>query len=177
VNRTVDLISYTITALKPVPEFEEAVPGSGGLCGSSFLNRIFAKYMRDKFGSHSEWSEDALAPVMEYFESEKRKFQGDPNDEFTIPVSAIEDSPPFIVKGILRLSSEEVSKSIFDPVINEIVKLVKDQIRATEEVQKTVKAILLVGGFGENIYLHNRLRAEVGRDIKVMGGLHRYVLN
>lgn len=47
---TVDLISYTVTALKPNLEINEATPGTGSLCGSAFLNRRFEKFLEDKLG-------------------------------------------------------------------------------------------------------------------------------
>ena len=60
---TVDLISYTVSALKPLLEITEASPGSGSLCGSSFLNRIFQKYLEDHLGSNRDWDQDVLEEV------------------------------------------------------------------------------------------------------------------
>lgn len=60
---TVDLISYTVTALKPLLKITEASPGSGSLCGSSFLNRIFQKFLKDRFGSDRTWDDDVLEEV------------------------------------------------------------------------------------------------------------------
>jgi hydrogenase maturation factor HypF (carbamoyltransferase family) len=168
-NRTVDLISYTVSVLKPVTELDEAAPGSGGLCGSTFLNRIFAKYMRDRFESHPDWEEEILKKAMKQFESDvKKTFQGDPEDEAIIPIHPIrESSPAKIIRGDLYLPSKVISEEIFDPVIDEIIKLVKNQIRATK---KTVKAVLLVGGFGENSYLRRRIQKEIGERIRVIPG-------
>lgn len=52
---TVDLISYTVSALKPILKVEEAAMGSGRICGSTFLNRIFQKFLVDKLGLNEEW--------------------------------------------------------------------------------------------------------------------------
>ena len=52
---TVDLISYTVSALKPILQVEEAAMGSGRICGSTFLNRIFQKFLVDKLGLNEEW--------------------------------------------------------------------------------------------------------------------------
>lgn len=60
---TVDLISYTVTALKPLLKITEASPGSGSLCGSSFLNRIFQKFLKDRFESDAAWDDDVLEEV------------------------------------------------------------------------------------------------------------------
>lgn len=59
---TVDLISYTVIALKPL-HITEASPGSGSLCGSSFLNRIFQKVLKDRFESDSTWDGGVLEEV------------------------------------------------------------------------------------------------------------------
>ena len=60
---TVDLISYTIAALKPILKLDEAAPGTGACCGSTFLNRKFAKYMKDKFGDDDDWDDEVLEEV------------------------------------------------------------------------------------------------------------------
>jgi hypothetical protein len=168
----VDLISYTVSALDPVPLLHEAAPGSGQLCGSTFLNRIFAKYMRDRFENDPEWDDEVMIAAMERFDGIKRKFEGNLDKVYIIPVHGLKDNRPAGIKrGILRLSGKDVS-DIFEPVISEILKLVKDHIRATK---KNVKEVLLVGGFGSNVYLRNRLQEEVGRAIEVKVGREPYV--
>lgn len=47
---------------------------------------------------------------------------------------------------------------VFEPVLEEVLKLVKDQIKASP---KTVKAVILVGGFGQNAYLRDTIRQTV----------------
>jgi molecular chaperone DnaK (HSP70) len=54
---------------------------------------------------------------------------------------------------------------IFEPVVEKIIKLVKGQILATN---KKISAIILVGGFGQNNYLKERLRSSVGKSILVL---------
>jgi len=60
---TVDLISYKVSALKPTLKISEANPGSGTLCGSSFLNRFFNKYLEDKLGREPAFDEDVIEEV------------------------------------------------------------------------------------------------------------------
>ena len=60
---TVDLISYTVEALRPLLKIREASPGTGSLCGSSFLNRIFQKTLKDKFRNDKFWDDDVLEEV------------------------------------------------------------------------------------------------------------------
>ncbi len=60
---TCDLITYTLSALKPVMKLTEAIPGSGSLCGASFLNRRFQEFLEDKLKDQSGWDEDVLEEV------------------------------------------------------------------------------------------------------------------
>jgi molecular chaperone DnaK (HSP70) len=69
---TVDLISYTITNLKPILEVQEATPGTGALCGSTFLNMRFAKFLKAKLGKADGWDDEVLADAMERFEKTAR---------------------------------------------------------------------------------------------------------
>lgn len=86
---TVDLISYTVTDLKPILKVAEANPGSGRLCGSTFLNRIFNKFIVDKFSLNSEWEDDVIEEAMKRFDGTvKKAFRGKPDEEFIIPGSS-----------------------------------------------------------------------------------------
>lgn len=60
---TVDLISYQIKALKPVLRVTEVGRGDGGLCGSTFLNRSFTAFLREKLGGHPAWQDEMLEEV------------------------------------------------------------------------------------------------------------------
>ncbi|KAL8840764.1 MAG: hypothetical protein Q9170_001202 [Blastenia crenularia] len=122
---TVDLISYKVSALKPVLQITEAAPGSGSLCGSTFLNRIFHKFLVDKLSNDPNWDDDVLEEAMKRFEV-----------------------------------------TIFEPVIKEVIALVEGQIKATKA---QVKAVLMVGGFGQSVYLRDRLRQAIApRGIELM---------
>lgn len=57
---TVDLISYTVSELRPILKIVEASPGSGMLCGSSFLNRIFQRFLETKLSGEPNWDADVL---------------------------------------------------------------------------------------------------------------------
>ena len=50
-------------------------------------------------------------------------------------------------------------------MLQEVIALVKEQIAGTK---RTVKAVLLVGGFGESAYLLKSLRVALGPRIEVM---------
>ena len=49
-------------------------------------------------------------------------------------------------------------RAIFEPVVKEVLKLVTDQIKAAK---RHVKAVILVGGFGQSAFLRDAIREEV----------------
>lgn len=60
-------------------------------------------------------------------------------------------------------------KAIFLPVIQDVIELVQGQIANTNATADiTIRAVLLVGGFGQNQYLKEELRRAVGSTIEVL---------
>jgi hypothetical protein len=167
-------VSYTVTALKPTLQVQEAATGSGGICGSMFLDCVFVKYMYDRFGDNPRLCDDVVKEAMEQFDTEvKRGWDGDLNQQYFIRCYGLADGRQSgVQRDGFHLSGANI-RDIFEPVISEILRLVVNQILATK---KTVTAILLVGGFSNNIYLHQRLQAEVGRLIQVKKVMNRCVL-
>ncbi|KAL8786640.1 MAG: hypothetical protein Q9213_002669 [Squamulea squamosa] len=167
---TVDLISYTVTALKPLLRVKEAAPGTGSLCGSTFLNRIFHDFLVRRLGDDPDWEfeqDEVLEEAMKRFDiTVKRSFNGNPADRYPIPVPGLKDS---LTRGIdhhkLHLTGSDIRK-IFDPVVGEVVALINGQIKATK---LPVKAVLMVGGFSRNVYLRESIRQAVAsRNIEVL---------
>ncbi|KAK1968964.1 actin-like ATPase domain-containing protein [Colletotrichum sublineola] len=165
---TVDLISYTITSLKPILEVQEAAPGSGALCGSTFLNMRFAKFLKAKLGKEEGFDDEIMAEAMEQFEKKvKRQFTlgAAPDDTYTIPVGGLANNKELgINRGRFSLKASDL-QTIFEPVVLECIKLVKDQITASNV---PIRAILLVGGFGASNYLKERLRNAIDKSIQIM---------
>ena len=60
---TVDLIAYTVIEKEPVLKIEEASPGTGALCGGSFLNRRFQHFLQKKLEKAPDWDEELLEEV------------------------------------------------------------------------------------------------------------------
>ena len=113
----------------------------------------------------------------------KRSFGGKNDEEHWVPgeplplavvsmtdlhpiVPGMKDNPNYgIRRGKMRMTGADI-RTIFEPVVREILGLVKGQIKATKT---TVKAVLMVGGFGQNAYLRERIREEIkGDNIEVM---------
>ena len=162
---TADLISYTIMELGAKVKVIEAAKGSGDLCGSSFLNRVFRKWFVERFSDHEGYDEDTLESAMERFESTtKRKFSGGP-EKFVLPVPGLVDDPAKRVRRQkLTMTSIELM-AIFEVVVPTITSLVTTQIKMTEE---PVKAVLMVGGFGQSPYLREMIKKVVGPKIAVI---------
>lgn len=69
-----------------------------------------------------------------------------------------------IRRGRLTIKPAEMN-SIFEPIVLKVIDLVKGQMSATK---KSIRAVLLVGGFGQNNYLKERLRATLGSSVAVL---------
>ncbi|KFY86902.1 hypothetical protein V500_07322 [Pseudogymnoascus sp. VKM F-4518 (FW-2643)] len=164
---TVDLISYTIEQLEPALQVKEAAPGSGALCGSTYLNRRFQEYLKSKLGGELGYDQETLDDAMKKFDEEiKREFSTDTKDaHYWVPVPGLSNNQKLgIQRNKLTLPPDDL-REILKPVIDEVVKLVRDQIRSTN---KDVKAILLVGGFGGSQYLFQRLRESIPKNTAVL---------
>ncbi|CZT47209.1 related to hsp70 protein [Rhynchosporium secalis] len=164
---TVDLIAYTVTALRPVLKVAEAAVGTGGFCGSSFLNRRFQDFLTAKLGHISKWDDKILAAAMEVFETViKRQYMPTTaaQNPVSVPVWGLDDDRNLGIRRARFVIESADLNAVFEPVVLSIVQLIQAQI---EECRGDVTAILLVGGFGQNIYLKSRIEAAVD-PIKVL---------
>lgn len=163
---TVDLITFTITQLSPKLSLRESAPGTGKLCGSTFLNRRFEAFLRGLLESDDGWESDTLERAMEQFDSlVKCRFTGGENETFTVPVPGIQDNRSLNVRrGHLSLSGKDLL-GIFLPVFQDVGNLVEQQIHDSKD---NVSAVFLVGGFGQNTYLREYLQGRVPSTIKIM---------
>ena len=92
---------------------------------------------------------------------------------FCIVPGLHDDSRQGVHRSKFTLQGDEIIE-IFSEVIVEIITLVKGQIAATKT---NVKAVLLVGGFGESPYLRKSIRAAVGCEVEVLVPANRYVMH
>lgn len=89
----------------------------------------------------------------------KRKFSGVGEKGVKVPVEGMDDNEFLRIKdGVIHMSDSEI-RSLFDPVVDNIVNLVNNQIDKTD---CELNAVILVGGFGENQFLYNSLCDRVG---------------
>jgi len=64
------LISYTIEQLDPTLQVKEAAPGSGALCGSTYLNRRFQEFLVSKLGQEEGFDDETVGDAMKKFDEE-----------------------------------------------------------------------------------------------------------
>ncbi|PWW76339.1 actin-like ATPase domain-containing protein [Tuber magnatum] len=192
---TVDVISYTITKKSPKLEVVECVAGTGAVCGSTVLNKRFEELVRDRIGDKFDKMkyEGRLYMVKEFNDSLKRNFNdSEDEDIFTCPIPGVaDDSAARIEDGMFVIDRDEM-REIFDPVVKEIVQLVQQQVKEVEKTKvnpsleevwipsrghfsrqtRQVKALVLVGGFGESEYLRSQLQNQImtsdGRKLSIL---------
>ncbi|KAJ4352430.1 uncharacterized protein N0V89_007778 [Didymosphaeria variabile] len=156
---TVDLITYKITKLDPL-QIEEGVAGEGDGCGSVHLDVAFKKYIQMIVGEKQYNSLKRRAKsrmLREYENGLKRAFSGT-DKEYTVELPGVDDNEKEGIDNEMITLKPRVLRTLFDHVINQIVVLVENQVDEAQVDGQRVKAILLVGGFGTNHYMHKRLK-------------------
>lgn len=166
---TVDLIAYRIRGLSPL-RVEESVVGTGGLCGSAFLNYRFEDHVRARLGEERYRTMREKKPKtwnmgLKYFEEfVKRNFNDEEGDdqEVNVPFPGLpDDEEAGLESGFMLLKSEQI-KTILDPVIKEVINLVEGQVETIRAKAGHVAAIVLVGGFGQSNYMYKKMKAHFG---------------
>lgn len=162
---TVDLIAYKIISLKPL-RVEESAVGTGGLCGSAFLNYRFEEHVRNRLGA-ARFDEMKLKKArcwqmgLRYWEEfVKRNFNEAEHAEVNVPFPGLpDDEEAGLDCGFMIMKAEQI-KGIFEPVVKEVCELVQGQVNGIRQKGGIVSGIVLVGGFGQSNYLYTRLKSH-----------------
>ncbi|OTA93248.1 hypothetical protein M434DRAFT_11786 [Hypoxylon sp. CO27-5] len=166
---TVDLITYEVTSLSPALELVEVVPGSGGMAGSLGLNKRFTEAVQNLVGDEQwiklkkgvGWSK----ALNEWEKIIKTGFQGDLDEEYFVsfPQAKLEDDPEENLIGNCWTMSGKDVQEIFDPLVNDIIRLIDEQIKSAllKRQGEGLKGIFLVGGFGSSQYLKSCIERAV----------------
>lgn len=161
---TVDLITYEVIQTEPELKIAEKVVGSGGNCGSTFIDSQVQELLRRriaeaKLGTIPLSKRGPGSKFMRDFETVKRAYgSGDPPNTRPryLTLNCPDNDIARIEDGEFELKDEEI-KETFRPIVEEIVALVSSQINKVHEQGGKVKHILLVGGFGESDHLYKTL--------------------
>ncbi|KAL8774384.1 MAG: hypothetical protein Q9203_004239 [Teloschistes exilis] len=156
---TVDLISYKIEGLDPL-KISECAIGDGGLCGSVFLDLAFERYISTIIGDrqYNKIKETNRKKMMREFEYGIKRMFSEKNDQtYSVDLRGVEDDPRNgIIDDTITVKMDAL-RVVFDHVSLQIEDLVRKQISEVSDKGLQVKSVLLVGGFGENRYLYDRL--------------------
>ncbi|PFH61852.1 hypothetical protein XA68_16083 [Ophiocordyceps unilateralis] len=160
---TVDLIAYKIMSLKPL-RVEESAVGTGGLCGSAFLNYRFEEHVRNRLGvarfdEMKQRKGKTWQMGLRYFEEfVKRNFNEEEHHEVNVPFPGLaDDEAAGLDSGFLVMTAAHI-KEIFEPVVKEVCDLVQGQVEGLRAKGGVVSGIVLVGGFGQSDFLYRQLK-------------------
>ncbi|PHH65262.1 hypothetical protein CDD81_3121 [Ophiocordyceps australis] len=155
---TVDLISYEVTREDKL-EIKEVTEGTGGKCGSSMLNKRFRRYLKQTHGE-KYWSDEKLVLALNEVMQFKKDFT--PKGE---PLALRVDESLGLRRNRFTIPQEEMTTRIFEPIIKDVVCLVREQIAMAGD---DVAAVVIVGGFGQSPHLRSKVRDAVPAGIKIV---------
>ncbi|TDL26993.1 actin-like ATPase domain-containing protein [Rickenella mellea] len=169
---TVDLAVYKIIGQLANLEIAEVCARSGANCGSLFLDLRFRELVRTLLAEHPVHLDPAsLAYFMHAFsETDKLAYMGESDDDnmfhFTcFNVDDPDDPTVGLINGELAIPGNLLRREVFDPVVNQVLELIEDQVR---RVDQRIDALLLVGGFSGSEYLFKKVDEQFGSRIKVI---------
>ncbi|KAH8811431.1 hypothetical protein F5884DRAFT_274128 [Xylogone sp. PMI_703] len=162
---TVDLIAYEVEEENPFT-VAECTAGSGDSCGSTALNRNFSNILRTKIrkmklpdGSKTAGRVYAKC-IMDFENRIKADFRNN-NQKWAVDVGIEAEFPEAgIEEGYMTFTNEEILQC-FEPVVNRILELVRNQIIAIQAQNRTLQNVLVVGGFGASEYLFQQIKLHV----------------
>lgn len=178
---TVDLISYEIQQTKPRLQLKELVPSKGGMAGSLQLNKRFEEQIKMLVGEDQYYhlrKTPAYDHAVKFFDrTVKPAFRGDSDDSWLVnfPMADLQDDPSANLKRSTWELKSDVVGRIFDPLIEDIGRIVDEQVNLVQKKRlseghikgEEVKAIFLVGGFGSSEYLKRSIERR-NPDIQVI---------
>ncbi|KAK9412835.1 putative Actin-like ATPase domain-containing protein [Seiridium unicorne] len=179
---TVDLITYKISNASPIM-MEEAVEGTGGLCGGIFIDQAFQVKCQKCLGRRwDRLSKNDINDVMreDWERGVKPQFTPSLDRDYPIRVPAgafanggtTDTKCDPIIKNARMMFTKDHIREIFGGVFANVDKLVDGQIQSAKA--KSLSGIILVGGFGASPYLYEHLRDRykaAGIDILQSGGM------
>ncbi|EGP82386.1 uncharacterized protein MYCGRDRAFT_97567 [Zymoseptoria tritici IPO323] len=171
---TVDITTYVIDSITPKLAFKELLVGTGGKCGSTYIDRQFLEWMEDMFGPHFTSLPPAkrgpASALMKSFETAKLDFGMSTDIKKYYEVDCFMEEAH---KSHWYDDSECGDlKSMFDPVVDKIIALLQSQLDA--ERRQAGQTVFLVGGFGESAYLNavlHKCQSAIVRGA-ALSGLH-----
>ncbi|CAM6084107.1 unnamed protein product [Calypogeia fissa] len=172
---TVDLVVHEKVDDSGV-KVKEVACSSGDLCGGTFVDKAFTKFLFDKidcFEMLCAAYPATLLTITGQWENLKCSYDGETDDyPLELPAKLVSAWETHVkTSGICSTNSEtydeilitsEDMKLIFDREVNKILKLIRDQVALTPDLE----AIMVVGGFSNSPYLKKRIRDAFSMTVK-----------
>ncbi|CAM0136753.1 unnamed protein product [Umbelopsis sp. WA50703] len=99
----------------------------------------------------------------------KPEFDGTDDHFIQLPasleLSSLTNEEIGLDEGVLCLTMQELRDEVFEPVVQDVLKLIHQQKSTVEKLE----AIFLVGGFGSSNYLFKRVQQEFGNEVPLIG--------
>ncbi|KAI9015322.1 hypothetical protein CLU79DRAFT_707695 [Phycomyces nitens] len=157
---TVDLIVFEIEDSGGVKTLREVTMGSGDLCGSTFLDENMRNLIKRRFGRYADNNKAAIEILMNQFiTSIKPQFENGDGEYFDTPavlsLGGGRMSEIGVEDGKLYVAVDELREIVFEPVVNQVLELIDDQITRSNS---QIDALFVVGGFGQSKYLGTRIK-------------------
>ncbi|KAF9167143.1 hypothetical protein DFQ26_005616 [Actinomortierella ambigua] len=160
---TVDLIVFEVVDVNPetgIRSLREVTMGHGASCGSTFLDRNMENLLREKLAKYPLTPLGWGTLMDSFVNNTKPLFTGTESEMYlqvpNIPSLPDANDPEIgLDEGMLKLTLEELTERVFDPVVNDVLALIDYQLKQTH-----CEAIFLVGGFGSSRYLFDRVTAK-----------------
>ncbi|CAE6466422.1 unnamed protein product [Rhizoctonia solani] len=157
---TVDTTVYTVESDSPNLQLSENCASACVQSGAIFVDKRAEVYLRQHFEeaglSMEQIDEYVTTGIQDFKNREKLRFNGATELRIKVTSARIKDERIGVRGGALRLPCATVQTNIFDPCIDDIVASVDEQLSTT-----TATHLLLVGGFGTNPYLYQRLKSHL----------------
>ncbi|RMJ12396.1 hypothetical protein CDV36_007943 [Fusarium kuroshium] len=161
---TVDLITYKITGVDPIL-MNEAVEGTGGLCGGIFIDEAFEAMIKNRLGR--KWNQISQSGIKEMLKGDwelsiKPQYKpGNGKKEYivSIPAEAYQKDDelfndmtqePFIKRGRIHFKGSHIEKAFAEPFAK-IDELIEAQILKAKKQGLSLTGIILVGGLGVHL--------------------------
>jgi hypothetical protein len=169
---TVDLACYKILGSLTELAIAEMCARSGANCGSLFLDLRFKELVATLLADHPAHLDPmSLTFFMHNFaDTDKLTYKGEEDDGTMFHFTCFNTEDPHdpsvgLVNGELAVPGNLLRREVFDPVIDQVIGLIENQMRKLEQ---RIDALLLVGGFSGSEYLFKRVDDKFGPYIPVI---------
>ncbi|KAI9006605.1 hypothetical protein CLU79DRAFT_779906 [Phycomyces nitens] len=172
---TVDLIVFELHEESKKKVLREITKGSGGFCGSTYLDANVQHLIENRFGEHAPRNTRIIEHMVKSFiNGTKADFDGE-DDVYMDVITGFDfegqDETLFgIDQGSFQITAEDLCNNVFNPVIQDISSLIQSQLNQTNN---KLDAIFLVGGFGQSRYLSQCIRKTFGNRVPIIASPHR----